>query len=295
MPRLEQTAVMTSSNRFNLVAGRFAAGGSRMGPKHRENEDSLAIAEPEPPGLRRSHGNLYVVADGVGGHSKGEVASGLAVQVVEKAYFAARGGNPSANLNLAVGEANRRVHESATQDGDSDERSMATTVVAAAVMDGLIAIANVGDSRAYVVGDGAIRQVSHDHSWVQDQVDSGRLTPEEARLSPRRNIITRALGLSREVQTELKTETGTAKHTRLVLCSDGVHGVIEDTELAELVDGLEPQAAVQRILSLVDERAGSDDATVVIVEIGAGVSIHEERAQGKSGFVPGVLRLFRRR
>lgn len=283
---------MTSSDRFNLVTGRFAAGGSRMGPKHRENEDSLAIAETNTGGQRRTHGSLYVIADGVGGHTKGEVASGLAVQVVQKAYFATKGNNPSANLSSAVGEANRRVHESATLDGD--ELSMATTVVAAAVLDGLIVVANVGDSRAYIVGDGAIRQVSHDHSWVQDQIDNGRLTPEEARLSPRRNIITRALGLSREVEAEVKTETDTARHTRLVLCSDGVHGVLDDSELADLVEGLEPQAAVEKILGLVDERDGRDDATVVIVEIGTGVSIHEGRAQDRAGFFPAMLRLFRR-
>ncbi len=287
------TAPMTSKERFNVVTGRFAAGGSLIGPKHRENEDSLAIAEPGPASVRHSHGNLYVVADGVGGHSKGEVASALAVQVVEKAYFAAKSDDPSVNLASAVNEANRRVHETARLDGE-EPLSMATTIVAAAVLDEQIVVANVGDSRAYVVGDGAIHQMSHDHSWVQDQLDSGHLTAEEARTSPRRNIITRALGLSREVETEIKTETDTAGHTRLVLCSDGVHGVLEDAELAELVEGLEPQAAVERILGLVDERKGRDDATVLIVEIGSGVSVRDGRAHERAGFFPSVLRLFRR-
>src|SRR5690348_3773084 len=168
---------MTDAHRFNIQTGRFAAGGSRRGPKHPENEDSFRLSEPEAP-LRASHGNLYVVADGVGGHAKGEVASALAVEVLEQAYFGSQTNDAVANLIDAIGEANSRVHESAAmQPGQG--LGMATTVVAAAVLDDQIIVANVGDSRAYVVGEGQIRQLSHDHSWVQDQLDSGRLTPEE--------------------------------------------------------------------------------------------------------------------
>jgi protein phosphatase len=285
---------MVSRERFNILTGRFAAGGSRMGPKHRENEDSFGIVEPDAPDLRSSHGNLYVVTDGVGGHQKGEVASALAIEVIERAYFAARGDSPIDNLVTAVNEANLRVHESATLDG-GDDLSMATTVVAAAVLDDQIVVANVGDSRAYVVGGEGIRQLSHDHSWVQDQLDSGKLTPEEARHSPRRNIITRALGLSNDVETEVKTETDTNSHARLVLCTDGVHGVLEDHELAELVEGPELQAAVKRVLALVDERRGRDDATLVIVELGGEMLIEEAPPAGRSGFFPSLFRLFRRR
>ncbi|HEY7296153.1 MAG TPA: protein phosphatase 2C domain-containing protein [Dehalococcoidia bacterium] len=285
---------MTDAHRFNIQTARHAAGGSRQGPKHPENEDSFLLSEPDAAARRASHGNLYVVADGVGGHQKGEVASALAVKVVEQAYFAADTGDSVTDLVEAIGQANSRVHESAVlQPGQG--LGMATTVVAAAVLDDQIIVANVGDSRAYVVGDGRIRQLSHDHSWVQDQLDSGRLTPEEARHNPRRNIITRALGLNHKVEAEVKTETDTGGQTRLVLCSDGVHGVLDDNELAGMVEGLEPQAAVERVLALVEERNGRDDATVVVVEVGTRVSIEIEEQPPEADFFPRIFRIFRRR
>lgn len=286
---------MTNEQRFAIVSSRFGAGGSRMGPKHRENEDSFRIVEPEAPDVAASHGCLYVVADGVGGHSRGEVASKLAVDAVSDAYFAATDSNPVMNLVTAIDQANLRVHEESAV-ADPDDLGMATTIVAVAVLDDQIVAANVGDSRAYLIGDGIIRQLSHDHSWVQAQIDAGQLTPEEARHSPRRNIITRALGLSQEVETEVKTETDTAGHTRLVLCTDGVHGVVDDDELAELVEGLEPQAAVERILAIVDERKGHDDATLIVVDLGARVTVTEEEPKAtQAAFFPRVFRLFRRR
>ncbi|MHB8577265.1 MAG: PP2C family protein-serine/threonine phosphatase [Dehalococcoidia bacterium] len=285
---------MPTGTSFNIQKGRFAVGGSRQGPKHRENEDSFRLAEPPPQ--RGGRGNLYVVADGVGGHRKGEVASALAVDVIQRAYFAGKGGDAAANLIAAIGEANLRVHESAGSDNDEGP-SMATTVVAAAVLDEQIVVANVGDSRAYIVGDGAIRQLSHDHSWVQDQIDSGHITPEEARTSPRRNIITRALGLDRQVQTDVKTETDTATHTRLVLCSDGVHGVVEDDELAQLIEGVEPETAVEKVLALVDSRGGKDDATVIVVEVFNRVTsdVAIEAPKVEASFFPKVFHFFRKR
>ena len=285
---------MTDAHRFEIRSGRYAAGGSRMGPKHAENEDNFLIAEPEPAALRVSHGDLYVVADGVGGHAKGEVASALAVEVVEAAYFNGTHEDAVEQLVSAINAANVRVHESAIlQPGQG--LGMATTIVAAAVLEEQIVVANVGDSRAYVVGDGHIRQLSHDHSWVQDQLDSGKLTPEEARTSTRRNIITRALGLDSKVETEVKTEAEDGSHTRLVLCSDGVHGVVDDEELAELIEGLQPQAAVERVLALVEERNGRDDATLIVVELGTRVHVEEAEPPRQAGFFTSIFHIFRRR
>jgi len=279
-----------------IVTGRTgrAVGGSRQGPRHAENEDNLRIFEPDEGDVRSSHGSLYVVADGVGGHTKGEVASALAVDVLTDAYYNGTDEDPTANLLAAINAANLRIHESAEAEA-TDGLPMATTVVAAAVLRDQLVVANVGDSRAYVVGDGVIRQISHDHSWVQDQLDSGRMTPEEARVSPRRNMITRALGLGHEVEPEVKTEPDPSAHTRLVLCTDGVHGVLEDRELAELVAGHDPQAAVERILALVDQRRGHDDATLIIVDLAGHVELDEGERPLEAGFIPRVRRFFRRR
>jgi serine/threonine protein phosphatase PrpC len=285
---------MATDERFVIVTGRSGVGGSRRGPRHVENEDNLRLHEPEAGDARFSHGNLYIVADGVGGHMKGEVASALAVDELTRAYFEAGAEDPSANLLTAINAANLRIHESAEAETDEGP-PMATTVVVAAVLKDQIVVANVGDSRAYIVGDGVIRQISHDHSWVQDQLDSGRMTVEEARISPRRNVITRALGLGVEVEAELKTESDPSAHTRLVLCTDGVHGVIDDDELAALVEGHEPQAAVERILARVDERQGRDDATIIIVDLAGRVEMDEPERTHEPGFIPRVRRLFRRR
>jgi len=285
---------MTDQQPFPIISSRFAAGGSRTGPRHRDNEDSLRIVVPDDESVRLSHGDLYLVADGVGGHAGGEIASALAVEAVEAAYFAGRHDDAAANLVAAVEAANLRILES-SRDEEGERLGMATTIVAAAVLPDQIVIANVGDSRAYLIGDGAIRQLSHDHSWVQDQVESGKLTAEEARQSPRRNMITRALGLTASVETDVRTEKEAPADTRLVLCSDGVHGLFGDAELAALISGADPRTAAERVLTAVDRQQGHDDATIVVVDIG-GISGGQpvEDAAPRDAFLPRVFRLFRR-
>jgi PPM family protein phosphatase len=256
---------MAGQMTFTVATGRFAAAGSRQGPRHRENEDSLRIAEAPDAAIGATHGNLYVVCDGVGGHNRGEVASAIAVEELARAYFATASDDAAENLTAAVAAANVQVLRSA--EADEANSGMATTVVAAAVIGGRIVVANVGDSRAYIVTGETLRQVSRDHSLVQDQVERGFITPEEARTSPQRNVITRALGLAETVETELRTQDEPAAPTRLVLCTDGVHGVVDDVELAQAVGRLAPVAAVRAILDLVDERNGHDDATLIVVDL----------------------------
>jgi len=262
---------MAEPGTFTIETSRFAAAGSRQGPRHRENEDALRLAEAATPDEFARYGNLYVVCDGVGGHNRGEVASALAVETLARAYFATPGDDAVADLDAAVAAANVQVLRSA--EADEASNGMATTVVAVAVRAGQIVIANVGDSRAYLVSGETIRQLSRDHSLVQDQVERGFITPEEARVSPQRNVITRALGLADTVETELRTQDDAPiARTRLLLCTDGVHGVVDDAELAQHVGTLDPAAAVRAILELVDQRNGRDDATLVIVELDAEVA-----------------------
>src|SRR5579875_1251693 len=245
---------------YALALGLRAAGGSRRGPLHAQNEDAFRLAESVDPAARATHGDLYIVCDGVGGHRQGAVASTLAVDAVAQAYFAAPPGDPAANLAAAIAVANREVHRSG--EAERENAGMATTVVAAAVLERKIVVANVGDSRAYLIRDGAIEQLSRDHSLVQDQVESGMITPAEARASPRRNIITRALGLAGTVETDLSARPRPAPRARLLLCTDGVHGVLD-----EIAGRMMPAAAVRAILDLVEERRGSDDASLIVVAI----------------------------
>lgn len=284
---------MTNPQRFRLELGRSAVAGSRQGPKHPQNEDSFALVEPEAEEVLGTYGCLYIVADGVGGHSDGEVASALAVETVRHGYYAGTRATAAENLAAAIDEANVRVHASAATGSDPDH-GMATTIVAAAVLRGQIVVANVGDSRAYIAGDGRLQQLSHDHSWVQEALDRGRLTPEEARQSTRRNIITRALGLGDQVEADVRTERAPQQHTRLVLCTDGVHGVLDDDELRQIVEGMPPQTAVARILSVVETRRGHDDATVIVVGIRGPLHQEGERGTG-TGLLSRLSRRFRAR
>lgn len=269
---------------YALAVGLRAAGGSRRGPLHAQNEDAFRLVESADPEARATHGDLYIVCDGVGGRRQGAVASALAIEALARAYFASAPGDPAANLAAAIAAANREVHRSG--EAERENAGMATTVVAAVVLERRIIVANVGDSRAYLIADGAIEQLSRDHSLVQDQIESGIITPAEARTSPRRNIITRALGLAGTVEADLRARTEPALHARLLLCTDGVHSVLDDTELAEIVEHMTPADAVRTILDRVEERRGSDDASLIVVAIDGGPDAAAATSASSS---PGVI------
>lgn len=160
---------------------------------------------------------------------------------------------------------------------------MATTLVAALVADSEITVAHAGDSRCYLAVDRVLTQLTHDHSWVQEQIDRGQLTPAEARRSTRRNIITRALGLGDGIEPDVKIAIPAPLVGRLILCSDGVHGVVEDDELLELTSGVEARAGVERVLAKVDERAGRDDATIIIAELTEAAAPPASRVPRRTG------------
>jgi protein phosphatase len=134
------------------------------------------------------------------------------------------------------------------------------------VLNGRVVVGHVGDSRCYVVQNGVIQQLSHDHSWVAEEVMAGRMTPEQARISPRRNIITRALGLRPEVDVdayEAALEPGSA----IVICSDGLHGLVSDEEIVAYVRRLRPAEAVASLVQLANDRGGPDNISVVIARV----------------------------
>jgi serine/threonine protein phosphatase PrpC len=154
------------------------------------NEDYLGYRQPEEPELRAETGWLYAVADGVGGARAGEVASKLAVQTLLAAYYRSYQETPADRLREAFAEANHAVHERASEQEGSHR--MSTTLVAAAIRDQELTTANVGDSRAYLIHEGQIRQITHDHSVVARLVAEGVITPEQAESHPRRHIISRS-------------------------------------------------------------------------------------------------------
>jgi protein phosphatase len=225
------------------------------------NEDAFLVAPP-----------VFVVADGMGGHDNGDVASRI---VVEEFARLAEAGYPPEEGPLVVGETleacQRRITQYAAESGSQVRRAPGTTVVAALLVeeDGAPAwlLVNLGDSRIYVVADGALRQVSTDHSVVQELVDSGQITPEEAAAHPERHVITRALGGPRlEPADYFVLPAGNVQ--RLLLCTDGVSGLVQEEELAEiLTTSRDPRDAADGLVAAALRAGGDDNATAVVVDV----------------------------
>jgi protein phosphatase len=229
---------------------------THVGQKRETNEDSFG--PPELP-MRSPTGQLMVVCDGMGGHAYGEVASKLGVKTVLEVYYEAAGPDREAVLKAAFEEANRRIY-------DQGHGNMGTTGVAALLYRDQLLIANVGDSRAYLVRDGRIEQLSHDHSLVAEQVQAGLLTQEQARTSHIKNLITRALGHQPEVRVDVfhkPVEEGDV----VVLSSDGLHGLVEDEEIRKAVMHLPPEKATDALIRLSNSRGGTDNITVIVAQV----------------------------
>ncbi len=211
--------------------------------------------------------NLYAVADGMGGHVGGEVAARVAVETLELSF----GREPTADgLSQAFDEANLAVWQESQV--NTELRGMGTTLTAAALVadaDGhdVLALANVGDSRAYVFSEGQISQVTADHSLAEERVRHGEITEQEAAVHPQRHILTRALGVSPEVETdmwELQLRTG----DRLLLCSDGLSNEIDLEEMAAvLADEPDPGEAARQLVDAANRHGGADNITVVVVDV----------------------------
>lgn len=214
--------------------------------------------------------NLYAVADGMGGHVGGEVAARVAVETLDQAFERA----PTVEgLREAFSEANAAVwHES---QANTDLRGMGTTLTAVALVGGseghdVLALANVGDSRAYVFSEGEMTQVTDDHSLAEERMRQGEMTEEEAAVHPQRHILTRALGVSSQVDVdmwELELHTG----DRLLLCSDGLTNEVGNDEMADILGEVDdPAEAAQRLVDVANGHGGADNITVVVVDVQVG-------------------------
>ena len=244
-----------------------AAGQTEVGCVRKHNEDNFLI-EPEL--------GLFVVADGLGGHAAGEVASQIVVEKigqfithtverdrtwpVEYEVDLPYDGN---RLKAALLLADQGIINDIRS--NPERESMGSTVVACLVAGDKVTLVHVGDSRAYVLNASGIRQVTRDHSWVAEQVASGILTPEEARRHPFRNVITQALGNGGELDVAVQ-ELQLHESDRILLCSDGLSGMIQDKEIWEIVQhSLDVEEATTRLIAKALDNGGEDNITVVLV------------------------------
>lgn len=235
---------------------------SDIGRARDHQEDASGVFKPADPGLLARRGELFIVADGMGGHNAGEVASQLALSELQRVYYADASPDIQAGLAQALQSANQAIYQ--LSQTDARQKGMGTTAVLAVVHDLGVFVSNVGDSRAYLIRGGQIAQITRDHSWVEEQVRAGVLTPEQARTHPQRNIITRALGTGPAVEPDFYTGNLQLGDV-LVLCSDGLTGHVADQEILLLAGDNPPHLAAQRLIDLANERGGSDNISVIVV------------------------------
>jgi len=234
------------------VTLRFRAGAaSDVGLVRDHNEDAYLVDD----GL-----GLVAVADGMGGHRAGEVASTAALDALRIAFGA------GAPIDDAVAAANDIVFEQSV--ADRNLRGMGTTLTAGALgIDGTLLIGHVGDSRAYLLRDGALERITTDHSLVEELIQSGELTEEEAERDHRRSQITRALGLEPGVQVDLET-IDLRPGDRVMLCSDGLTTMVREDAITEILgDGTSAEDAARRLVESANEAGGVDNTTVVVIDI----------------------------
>ena len=234
-----------------------------LGMKRSQNEDSHGTWVSDDPAERERRGVLVVVADGMGGSRAGEVASRLAVETVIRTYREGRSQNPLDDLYRAVENANQVVHTESVSHPDMS--GMGTTCTALVVRGPDAYVAHVGDSRCYAVLDGQLRQLTQDHSLVAQLVRDGQLTPAQARTDPRRNVVTRSVGVGANVEIDAQRfESLLREGDTLLLCSDGLHGLVSDDELAHLASEDRLDDACVRAIVTANQRGGHDNITVVL-------------------------------
>lgn len=230
-----------------------------VGQKRQVNQDYV-FASDEPVG---NLPNLFVVADGMGGHNAGDFASSFAVQTLLHSILEDENQNPIKIIRNAIEEANRKVLEEAKLHVEMS--GMGTTMVLVTVVEDYAYVANVGDSRLYLIED-SILQITKDHSLVQEMVRRGLITKEEAETHPDKNIITRVLGISPEVEVDFFDIHLKADST-LLLCSDGLSNMVSDEDIWRIANtSRELREMGMRLVSLANENGGKDNIAVVLVQ-----------------------------
>lgn len=261
----------TAAARRAGLTGRLAlAAASDTGRRRSRNEDRVGT-DPE-------HG-IAVLADGMGGHKGGEIASGLAVEIVLHELACGLDGSSggeeddpwgfsseSALTRRVIEESNRTIHQTASTQPQYE--GMGTTLVVALFHDDRLTLAHVGDSRAYRFRDGRLEQLTRDHTLMQELVERGFYTPEEARESLNRNIVTRALGIEPEVHVDLQEDVALAGDLYL-LCSDGLNDMVDDETIRLTLSGIGDNldTGADRLIEQANEYGGTDNVSVVLVRV----------------------------
>lgn len=237
------------------------AGCTDPGQVREHNEDCLGNRVDRYEARLASHGWLFAVADGMGGHALGEVASQLAIDALYDIYYHTEPDPPLA-LREAIDAANVTVHYQATMRGVT----MGTTLTVVVLRDDMLTVANVGDSRVYRLRDGRAQQLTQDHSLIAEQVRRGLMTPEQARQSHLHNVITRCIGYRTTVEVDI-SESPLRPNDVVLLCSDGLHGLVTPDEMVAAVADQPLEDAAQMLVKVANMRGGPDNITCLLVRV----------------------------
>ncbi len=255
------------------------AAASHAGMRGKNNEDLFSVTayqlSPDDP----TRSVFAIVADGIGGHRAGEVAASIAVEMISQAVAHSDASQPTAIMQAAILQASQAIL--AQSESDEDKEGMGTTVACVWVIANRLYVASVGNSRIYLLRDRQLIQVNKDHTWVQEAVDAGALTPLQAREHPHANVIRRYLGSKQPVEVDLRlrlsahdndrqalANQGTQLHKgdRLLICSDGLNDMIEDPDIRHILQTYEIKPAVYHLIELANQKGGKDNITAVILE-----------------------------
>ncbi len=236
-----------------------------LGNIRTNNEDMGLFFKIADENVIREKGYMLIVADGMGGHQAGEVASKMATEIISKEYFKLNNGTIEKNLEKVFTLANKNIFAKANS--QTAFNGMGTTCTVLVVIDKAIYYAHVGDSRAYIQKGDSIMQITQDHTYVQELVNNGDITAAEAAVHPKRNILTNAMG----TKPELRIDTGKSKYLfenndRLLLCSDGLYDYLNDDELKMILSGSGLKNAAFIMVQQAKARGGHDNITVVLAE-----------------------------
>ncbi len=244
------------------MSGFEAFGLSDVGRVRSRNEDCYAVEEDD---------HLFIVADGMGGHGNGHVASRIATSAVRDAFLGEESQDARSiraiaeRLRDAIAHAHSQIRKAGEQ--DNSLRGMGTTLIATVLEEDSAIIGHIGDSRAYALRGSTLTQLTEDHSWVHEQVSAGHLSEDQAREHPFKSVVTRALGGEQSAEADLR-RVQLKDGDLLVLCSDGLTGMLTDEEITEiLLEGGTLSDRCEKLVSAANERGGVDNITVVLLQV----------------------------
>lgn len=240
------------------------AGRTDIGMVRTENQDSFGKFPEDTLNSYSDKGILFVVADGMGGHTGGKQASSIAVETINHTFFRSGLFNIGDALKEAIIQANSKIYETASK--TAELARMGTTCTTMVIQDNTGTIGHVGDSRIYKIENGNIEQLTEDHTQVQAMLKEGVLTPEEAKVYPSKSVLARALGVEEKVKVDIITNLEIKPGQTYVLCSDGL-AKVTDSEIAQIVTNNSIDDACNKLISLANERGGKDNVTVQVIKI----------------------------